>query len=253
MKPTSKKIVVTAFIIAAIGLLTLVGVLVAVRVSVRTSATLSVDELAEMKALVYKYLNERDRFLVSSDPENNPQIADAPIIEPSEMAPGLAARQAEDVGKLKARGTTGTFDDFAIFAEALGVRKQGDAFVLDIKDETFYHLTPTRFEANPDNQYAGEGAERYFTFKREGNKWILADAKLASAGTMPPFNEPSVKSREVGGSRVLENPKMSHATDDVPIDLSKLDEAATRNIADKWVVVDKKTAEAIVSGSSTSR
>jgi hypothetical protein len=53
--PSKKKIAVTAFAIAALGLLALVGVLVVVGTTHRPKVTISVDDLAEMKTLVHKY------------------------------------------------------------------------------------------------------------------------------------------------------------------------------------------------------
>lgn len=239
--PSKKKIAITAFAIAALGLLTLVAILVAVGMTSRPTVPLSVDDVAEIKTLVYKYLNERSRIMVSSNPANNPNIASAPVIDPSDMSPGLAARQAEDVEKLRAMGGLGTFDSFATFAQVLDIREKGDTAVLDIGSTTYFRNVSKAPDGNADI-WSSAGAERLFTFTRMGTRWILTDAKLSSAGTMPPPEEPSVKPGEVGGPRVLENPIPFRRSDDVPEKIEELDKAATRKIANKWVVIDREMA-----------
>jgi len=245
--PSKKKIAITAFAIAALGLLTLVGILVAVGTTRRPPITISAADLAEMKTLVYKYLNERSRMMVSSAPANNPNVADAPVINPSEVSPDLAARQAEDVEKLRTMGDLGTFDSFATFARVLDIREKGDTAVLDIGATTYFRNVSRAPDGNTDIWSSAE-AERLFTFTRKGNRWILTDAKLSSAGTMPPPEEPNVKPGEVGGPRVLEKPNSSQTTDHVPDEIARLDEAATLKIANRWIIVDQKTAGAMDSG-----
>lgn len=239
--PSKKNIAITAFTIAALGLLTLVGVLVAVKKTHRPEVTISVDDLAEMKTLVHKYLNERSRVIVSPDPQNNPNIAGATVIDPSEMSPELAARQKEDVEKLRARGNHGIFDDFATYTEVLDIRKEGDEIVLDIGATTYFRNVPLGPYGDLDN-YSAVEAERYFTFARKGKRWILTDANLTSAGTMPPPDEPSVEPLEEGSSRVLA--KWPGYITEIPQEIKRLDEEATAKITNKWAI-DKKASEAI--------
>jgi len=242
--PSKKKIAITAFTIAALGLLTLVGVLVVVRITHRpkiTIVTISVDDLAEMKTLVHKYLNERRRVNVSPDPQNNPNIAGAPVIDPAEMSPDLAARQKEDVEKLLARGSSGVFDDFAIYTRVKDVYENGDDVVLHISALTSFHNVPIGPDGDLDN-YSSEVVERYFTFAREGNRWILTDAKLIFGGAMPPSDEPSVEPFEEGSSRVLANPPPFREITMIPKEVKRLDEAATKKIANKWAI-DEKTMD----------
>ncbi len=127
MKLASKKrIAIAALAITALILIALVGVLAAVRLSHRSNVTISMDDLAEMKILVHRYLNERNRVAVSHDPQSNPNVDAAPVINSSEMSLELAARQKEDVKKL-ASGIYGFpyTDDFATFTQVLDIPQQG--------------------------------------------------------------------------------------------------------------------------------
>jgi hypothetical protein len=236
--PSKKRIAVAAFTIAALGVLALVGVLVAVRTTHRPKVTISVDDLAEMKTLVHKYLNERNRVAVSHDPQSNPNVAGAPVIDPSEMSPELAARQKEDVEKSRASVNPGCWDDFATFLRVLDIRGAGDDVVLVLRIITFYQVV----DPYSDPFYSSEGYDLYCTFAQEGNRWILTDAKLDSAGTMPPVTEPSVKPNEKGSSRVLS--KWPGYMERIPEKIKRLDEAATVKITNKWAL-DEKTVEGL--------
>lgn len=242
MKLSSKKrIAIAAFTIAAVVLVTLVVVLVAVGTTRRTRVFVSADELAEMKTLVHKYLNERNRVAVSHNPQSNPNVAGAPVIDPSEMVPELAARQKEDVNKLR----TGTYgfpytDDFATFTQLLDVPRQGPDVVLDIADATFYHYIPANND--PTVQYPHDGGRRYYTFTRKGNGWILTDVKLAGAIIEPNTIEPSVKPGEKGTARVLAESPEWPAT--VSKEIKRLDEAATEKMKNKWAI-DESAVRAI--------
>jgi len=234
--PSKKRIAIAVFTIAALVLITLVGVLVAAGTTHRTKVTISVDDLAEMKTLVHKYLNERNRVAVSHDPQSNPNVAGAPVIDPSEMSPELAARQKEDVEKLR----TGTYgypdtDDFATFTQVLDIPKQGPDVVLDIADTNFCHYIPANND--PTVQYPSDGGRRYYTFARKGNGWKLTDAKLVGEIVEPNLLEPSVKPNEKGTTRVLAETPEWPAT--VPKEIKRLDEAATEKITNKWAIDEK--------------
>jgi len=244
MKKLSKKKTATAvLIIAALALATIVGVIVALGVTRGERITVSSDDLAEMKTLAYKYLNERIRMLISSDPDSDPNIAGAPINSPSEMSPELAKRQKEDVGKLKKETHLGTFKNFAILAHALSVQEEGDKVVLHLGESTYFQLSQP---GGPP--CSAEGADYYFTFSRVGGRWILTDVKLPYAGTMPLDTEPSVKPSEVGTDRVLANPPKE--TSVIPEEIKKLDGEAMEKIKNRWAIEDQ-TAEAIESGTYT--
>jgi hypothetical protein len=245
MKLPSKKIAITAFAIAALVLITLVGVFVAVRTTQRptqrTKVTISADDLAEMKTLVHKYLNERNRVAGSHDPQSNPNVAGAPVIDPSEMSPELAARQKEDVKKLR-NGIYGYpfTDDFATFTQLLDIPQQGPDVVLDIADTSFYHYIPANND--PTVQYPNEGGRRYYTFARKGTGWKLTDAKLAYEIIEPSLIEPRVKPNEKGTPRVLAETLEWPAT--VSKEIKRLDRAATEKIENKWAI-DEKAVKAI--------
>jgi hypothetical protein len=239
--PSRKRIAIAAFTIAALGLLALVGVLVAARTTHRPKVTISVDDLAEMKTLVHKYLNERNRVAVSHDPRSNPNVAGAPVIDPSEMSPGLAARQKDDVKRLRAGIYGYAFtDDFATFTQVLDIPQRGPDVVLDIADTTYYHYIPANND--PIAQYPGERDRRYYTFTRKGNGWRLTDAKLAGPITEPILIEPGVKPNEKGTSRVLAEKLEWPAA--VPKEIKRLDKAATEKIKNKWAI-DEKAVRAI--------
>lgn len=241
---SKKKLAIAAFITAGLVLLTVVGVLVALRITQKPKQgqriTISANDLAEMKTLVYEYLNERIRMLISSEPEEDPNIAGAPIIAASEMSPELAKRQKEDVEKLKAGTHLGTFKNFAILAHVLNVQEEGDKVVLHLGESTYFQLSQP---GGPP--CSAEGADYYFTFSRVGGRWILTDVKLPYAGTMPLDIEPNVKPNEVGTDRVLANPPKE--TSVIPEKVRKLDKEATAKIKNTWAI-DDKTAEAINSG-----
>ena len=244
--PSKKKIAITAFIIAALGLLTLAGVLL---VAMPHRPTVSVDDLAEMKTLAHKYLNERNRLLVSTDPQNNPNIAGAPVIDPSEMSPELAARQKEDVEKLRARGNYGGWDDFATSLGVLDISGEGDDIALCVGIATSYHFAPTFYNPTDPNSYppcSSLGYELYFKFARKGNRWILTDAKLPYAGTDPPDTEPSVKPEEAGTPRVLAHPPKEITK--VPEEIERLDIAATTKTLNKWAVSENPWSEDPMTG-----
>ncbi|MBN2168311.1 MAG: hypothetical protein JW738_03625 [Actinobacteria bacterium] len=210
------------------------------------SINISADDLAEMKTLVHKYLNERNRMLVCPDPENNPNIADAPIIDSSEMSPELAERQREDVDKIKAIQYPPAFDDFATFLRVLRIHEVGDLIILHVSSITYYHLVPPGPDIDPGfPPCSSEGYDTYYYFVRIKNRWTLIDAKLTNAGSMPPFTEPGVVSQEVGGSRVLKNPP--GYIKEIPADIVRLDREATLKIINKWAI-DEKTKEAMKSG-----
>ena len=246
--PSKKKIGIAAFTIAALGLLTLVGVLVAVRITHkpkvtitrRPKVTISADDLAEMKTLAYKYLNERIRMLISSNPDNDQNIAGAPTISPSEMSPELAKRQMEDVEKLKAQTHLGTFKNFAILSHVLNVQEAGDNVVLHLGESTYFQLSQP---GGPPCCSAGD--DYYFTFSRVGGRWILKDVKLTYSATMPSDIEPSVESYEEGTDRVLANPPKE--TSVILEEIKKLDTEAIEKIKNRWAI-DDQTAEAIKSG-----
>jgi len=238
--PSKKRIAIAAVTIAALVLITLVGVLVAVGTTHKpthgTKVTISVDDLAEMKTLVHKYLNERNRVAVAHDPQSNPNVAGAPVIDPSEMSPELAARQKEDVKKLR----TGAYgyaytDDFATFTQVLDIPQQGADVVLDIADTSFYHYIPANND--PAVQYFNDGGRRYYTFARKGNGWKLTDARLVGEIVEPNLLEPSVKPYEKGTPRVLAETLEWSAT--VTKEIKRLDEAATMKIENKWAIDEK--------------
>ena len=233
----SRWLVVGLIVVMACGLV----VVLLVSLTSGSAATVSVSDLTQMKTLVHEYLNERNRVYVSQDPQNNPNIAGAPVIAPSEMSPGLAARQKEDVDKLIAKKYPPFWDDFATYAGVVDIRKDGDKTVLDIKDVTFYHFAQATNNPQFHPRYSGEGDEYYFTFSKKGNRWILDDVQLPyAADSMPPGIEPSVQPGESGTARVTaKRPKLIET---VPVKIQRLDEAATRQIKNKWVL-DKKESE----------
>jgi hypothetical protein len=239
-KLSKKKTAASALIIAALVLVTIVGVIVALRVTQGKRITISVGDLVEMKTLAYKYLNERNRMLVSSEPEKDPNVADAPVIASSEMSPELAKLQKEDVAKLKALSLPDTFKNFATLAHVVSIQEKGNTVVLRLGESTYFQ--PSQPGGPP---CSSEGTEYYFTFSRDGNRWILTDVKLLYAGTMPPEIEPSVKPGERGGPRVLENPPQEMRV--IPEEIKKLDQEATDKIKNRWAI-DDRTAEAIESG-----
>jgi len=241
---SKKKIAIAALIVAALVLIAVVGVIAAVGITQKTTRgqkiTVSADDLAEMKTLVYEYLNERNRMLVSSEPEKDPNTAGAPIIAASEMSPELAKRQKEDVEKLKAESLPNTFKNFATLVHVINSQEEGDKVVLHTKETTFFQLSQP---GGPP--CSAEEVDYFFTFSRDGSRWILTDVKLAYAGTMPPDIEPSVKPGERGGPRVLENPPTE--TSVVPEETKKLDQETMDKTKNRWAI-DDKTAEAIQSG-----
>jgi hypothetical protein len=129
---------------------------------------------------------------------------------------------------------------FATLVHVINIQEEGDKVVLHTKESTFFHLSQP---GGPP--CSAEEVDYYFTFSRDGSRWVLADVKLAYAGTMPPDIEPSVKPNETGGPRVLEKPPKE--TSVVPEEIRKLDQEATDKIKNKWAI-DDKTAEAINSG-----
>jgi hypothetical protein len=208
-----------------------------------------VDDLAEMKTLAHKYLNERNRLLVSADPKNNPNIAGAPVIDPSEMSPELAARQKEDVEKLRARGNYDGWDDFATSLGVSDISGEGDDIALFVGITTFYHFAPAFYNPTDPNSYppcSSEGYELYFKFTWKGNRWILTDAKLPYAGTEPPATEPSVKPEEAGTPRVLAHPPKEITK--VPEEIERLDTASTRKTLNKWAVSENPWSEDPMTG-----
>ncbi|MHB8893939.1 MAG: hypothetical protein ACYC99_02015 [Candidatus Geothermincolia bacterium] len=242
-KLSKKKTAAAALIIAALVTVTIVGLIVALRVTHGKGITISASDLAEMKTLALKYLNERNRALISAEPDRDPNIAGAPIISPSEMSPELAKRQKEDVEKLKAGAHDGTFKNFAILAHVLNIQEEGDKVVLHLGESTYFQLSQP---GGPP--CSAEGADYYLTFSRVGGRWILADVKLPHAGTMPLVTEPSVKPCEAGTDRVLADPPKE--TSVIPEVVRKLDKDATEQIKSRWAI-DDQTAEAINSGTDS--
>ncbi len=112
--------------------------------------------------------------------------------------------------------------------------------VLDIADATYYHYIPAI--SDPTVQYPNDGARRYYTFKRKGNGWILADAKLAGPILEPNLLEPSVEPNGNGTPRVLAETLEWPA--EVPEEIKRLDRAATAKIQDKWAI-DEEAVRAI--------
>jgi Cu/Ag efflux protein CusF len=245
LKPQLKKRTdIVASVTAVLVLLVVAGVLVTSGITREPTRgqkiTISTDDLAEMKTLVYKYLNERTRMLISPEPEKDPNIAGAPTISPSEMSPELTKRQKEDVEKLKAETHLGTFKNFAILAHVLNIQEEGDKVVLHLGETTYFQVAQP---GGPSD--CSEGADYYFIFSRVGGRWILTDVKLPYAGTMPLATEPSVKPNEVGTDRVLADPP--EETTVIPEKIKKLDGEATEKIKNGWAI-DDQTAEAIRSG-----
>lgn len=235
---------VTAFIaIGVLILLTTVGVLVVLRLTQPPGRgreiVVTVDDLARMKSLVYGYLNERNRMLISSEPEKDSNIAGAPVISTSDMSHELAGRQKEDVGKLKSGPHPGIFENFATYAQVTNIREDKNEVVLHVYGSTFYHTQ----SGNPP--YSAEGIDYYFTFVESGGRWVLNDVKLPYAGTMPPAIEPSVKPEEVATERVLADPPKE--TSVILQEVRSLDRQATEQTKNKWDI-DEQTAEAIESG-----
>ncbi|MBM3298462.1 MAG: hypothetical protein FJY85_00740 [Deltaproteobacteria bacterium] len=228
MHLSHKKLLLSAIIIALLGLLALLLVLVIGRDSGGSDITISVEDLAEMKELAHEYLNERKRAIVSNTPDNDANVADAPVIDPSDMSTELTKRQKEDVGKLLSGGELKVFSDFAVYTKVLDIVEKGDDVVLCLRATTFYRNT-----ADPDI-YTSTATDRYFTFTRMGDGWILADVKLTCAGTMPPEDEPNVKPNDKGTSRVLED--LPAYITEVPKEIEGLDEAATRMIINEWAL-----------------
>jgi hypothetical protein len=178
---------------------------------------------------------------VSHNPQSNPNVAGAPVIDPSEMSPGLAARQKEDVKKLRAGIYGYAFtDDFATFTQVLDIPQQGPDVVLDIVDRTFLHYIPANND--PVVQYPNDGGRRYYTFTRKGNGWKLTDVKLAGPIIEPSLIEPSVKPNEKATPRVIAETPEWPAT--VSKEIRRLDEAATEKIKNKWAI-DEKAVKAI--------
>ena len=202
------------------------------------SITITVDDLARMKTLAHEYLNERYRLVLSSDPDNNPNIAGAPVIDPSEMSSELATRQKVDVVKLKAKSPSSLGDDYATWLQVTDIRKEGDAVALLVNEGTCVHSIYMG-----EKFCSGEGIERYFRFARKGSVWLLLDAKpLYEGGCEVPVTEPSIEFREYDGPMVPGPPYTPPAR--VPEDIKEFDEEATRRIVDEWAV-DKQTLIAL--------
>lgn len=176
----------TAVLVAIILVLLTVAAVVVVEMTKGPNITISVDDLAEMKTLAHEYLNERNCAVVSSDPMGNPNIADAPIIDPADMSPELVLRQMEDVRKLKARSRSfEPWDDFAVLISVYDIQEDGDKVVLEVDVNSYYHLIQSTFDA----PYSSEGYDIFFTFTRKGNGdgWILTDVKLPEPVFEAPF------------------------------------------------------------------
>lgn len=231
--PSRKKLVSTAIALAALCMVAPGALLAGCGSTQGTEVSISADELAGMKRLVHEYLNELNRFAVSSNPDREPEVAGAPVIDPSGMSPALAARQKEDVEKLSSKAPVElTQPFFATFTEVRDIREKGDEVVLRIADVNYYrHLS----------RYFAEGSERFFTFEREGDGWILADARIVPAFYgFPPVIEPSVEPFEKGTDRVLSD--VPEEIEEVPQRIRELDRAATAEIADKWALDEEAMA-----------
>jgi hypothetical protein len=223
----SKRLVRAALLIVALCV-----ALTAVMLFTLHSGTIiiPVGDLARMKTLAHEYLNERYRLVISFNPDSNPNVAGAPVIKSSDMSPELAARQKEDLDKLRARRFSGLGDDFATYLQVLDIRREGGSVALYVRD-----------------QYSGEGADRYFKFTRKGTGWILTDAKLSFVGDEPPITEPSVES-DGKGPYVLSS--QSYITK-IPEEVQKLDDEATGKILNKWAV-NRQTMMTLLFGDNNS-
>jgi hypothetical protein len=157
------------------------------------------------------------------------------------MSPGLSARQKEDVEKLRARGHDPRTDDFRMFTRVLGIDQKGAEVTLRIYNRIYYNNLLLGADTEPSIRYVVDGCERLYTFKREGDGWVLEDVKLLSVSE-PPYDEPSVEPFEKGTARVLANePERVTA---IPEEIQKLDEAATRKILNEWTI-DLQAREAL--------
>lgn len=232
-----KKVAITTITIVVIALLATAGFFIVVMIN-KKEVDISVDDLAEMKTLAHEYLNERSRLLITSTPENNPKIAGAPVIDPSDMSPELAERQKVDVEKLKAirYENAGVGDDFATYLCVRDIREEDGKIIVYFRSSIFCHLV----QAVPEDYvpYWGEGYDFYATYTSKANRWILDDVKLPMVGTMPPAMEPSVEPSE-GGEYVPDKK--------IPEKIQNLDREATLQIVNEWAI-DEKTSDAIEDG-----
>ena len=151
-----------------------------------------------IKSLAKKYLNERNRILVSSSPNSYPMLLNVSTIKASEMSRQLAARQMSDIEKMRTirkkvedQGCR-FWNRFETKVEIENITVAPDKTVARIYEYT-------RLYFGPDYLIPGKGecssfdAERDFTFVHNGARWIISDVKVTNPGTMPPPNEPSVK------------------------------------------------------------
>jgi len=147
-----------------------------------------------IKSLAQKYLNERNRVMVSSNPNSNNRL-NVPMTIPSEMSQKVAARQSGDVEKLrdvtKRIENKGSYYwnrfDTNVKIEKTTVEK--DKTVTRIYEYTRLYFAPGK---GREGEYSSFDAERDFTFAQNQGNWEITDVQLVDPGTLPPPNEPSV-------------------------------------------------------------
>lgn len=154
-------------------------------------------------SIAEEYLNERNRLLVSSNPDSNPNLQNVPMLKKSEMNEKISERQQGDMNKI--RDITKKVEDqgvrywdrFETNVEIESITEAADQTVVRI-----FEYTRLYFIQGWGVEYSSFNTERDFTFIREGNKWIISDVKIVDPGTMPPPNEPSVEPKALDESEI---------------------------------------------------
>jgi hypothetical protein len=153
----------------------------------------------EISGLIQKYLNERNRVLVSSDPGKNSAL-DVPMIKLSNMTEVVAENQISDVEKIAAvtkkvedQGYR-YWDHFDTKVSVKVVSEKQGRIVARANEYTCLYFCPEYYRPGigAEGEYSSFVADRDFTFIEGSSGLIISDIKVASA-IMPPPNEPSVK------------------------------------------------------------
>jgi hypothetical protein len=211
---SKKRIAVAAIAVAAFTLLSAVVIIVAIKTTQKPAK--EHVSVKTMESLALKYLNERNRMLVSSEPDVISAL-NVPIIKKSEMSPQIAAQQRIDIEKI--RKHTMNVEDMAgqYWDRVRWVRFDTEVKISDIKvepEKTTAHIyEDTRLYFIPDNgsSYSEFVVDRHFTFVRNEAQWMISDVKVDGEFSDPPLNEPSEKPANMADKKLFSKNRIAIA------------------------------------------